>query len=185
MANFGQVFSSLVTAIVVVFAIVALAMTRTPEVSAACGDAMWNMTLSALVVHALVMPFVLLCIVLPLFYVADAGVDASKAAYFGSLFAAFTVVACLFGTEVYYTSETLANARCVRALKDAAKVNDPLLTTATIIFAVYDGILIVLILVLLACTDCIWRALEDKKEEERDEYGEEGTQSILDVTIDR
>ncbi len=50
----------------------------------------------------------------------------------------------VFSTEVSYTKTTLDGKQCVQALKNATKVDDTLLTSATIIYSIYDGFIIII-----------------------------------------
>ncbi len=76
--------------------------------------------------------------------------------YKGSRAVVLVIAIGVFSTEVYYTTDTLAKPDCVQALKNATKTDDPLITTSTIIFSVFDALLVLLIILELSSTSCIF-----------------------------
>ncbi len=84
------------------------------------------------------------------------GIEPSKAAFIGSLVVVLVIVLGVFTTEVYYTADTLGKPDCVQALKNATKTDDPLITTSTIIVSLFDALLVLLVILELAFTSCIF-----------------------------
>ena len=163
MANAGGVVSSLISSFVFIFTCVALGMSYKPEVFAACGHTLWDLTISLFFLRLVIVPLALCCIILPVLYIDEVGTEASRPVFIGSLVAALVMMGVIFGVEVYYTADTLANQNCVTALKNATSTDVPLLTTAAIILTVYDGLLLILILVMLSCTSCVFKAAAENK----------------------
>jgi hypothetical protein len=149
-----------ILSILVIFAAVSLYLTRTAEVSAACGDGMWNVALASLLLR-LPMALVGLYALSRIANVNDSykdGIEPSKAAFIGSLVVVLVIVLGLFTTEVCYTADTLGKPDCVQALKNATKTDDPLITTTTIIFSLCDALLVLLVILEHSFTSCIFSA---------------------------
>jgi hypothetical protein len=177
----------------IIFAAISLYLTNTEEVWAACGRDMWNMAVASTALR-FPMLFVWLCAVIPVFQVRDnkeLGVTSSKAMFIGILVAVLIIAVTVFATEVYYSADTLAKPDCVQALKNATGAGDPLITTSTLIFGAFDALLVILILIELSCTPCIfdYAALPPEPEEQEGETGRHLTRScprrLLDVEIER
>ncbi len=83
---------------------------------------------------------------------------AQQAAFIGSLVVVLVIVLGVFTAEVYYTADTLGKPNCVQALKNATKTDDPLITTSTIIFSLFDALLVLLVILELAFTSCTFSA---------------------------
>ena len=177
----------------IIFAAIALYQTNTAQVTAACGKDMWNMALASTALR-IPMLFVWLCAVIPIAQVNDnraLGIESSKAIFIGSLVAVLAVAVVVFATEVYYSADTLAKPNCVQALKNATGAGDPLITTATLIFGAFDALLVLLIVIEISCTSCIFDNLDQisPQEEEPDGAGPVSARSsdrlLLGVEIER
>jgi hypothetical protein len=158
MANPIVYLVAIVLSFLVIFAAVSLYLTRTAGVSAACGDGMWNVALASLLLR-LPMAFVGLFALSRIANVNETykeGGEPSKAGFIGSLVVVLLIVLGVFVTEIYYTADTLNKPDCVQALKNATKTDDPLITTSTIIFSVFDALLVLLVILELAFTSCIF-----------------------------
>lgn len=158
MANPIVYLVAIVLSFLVIFAAVSLYLTRTAGVSATCGDGMWNVALASLLLR-LPMAFVGLFALSRIANVNETykeGGEPSKAAFIGSLVVVLVIVLGVFVTEIYYTADTLGNSDCVQALKNATKTDDPLITTSTIIFSVFDALLVLLVILELSFTSCIF-----------------------------
>jgi hypothetical protein len=152
MANPIVYLVAIVLSILVLFAAVSLYLTRTAGVSAACGDGMWNVALASPLLR-LPMVFVGLYALSRIANVNESykvGMEPSKAAFIGSLVVVLVIVLGMFITEVYFTADTLGKPDCVQALKNATKTDDPLITTSTIIFSLFDALLVLLVILELA-----------------------------------
>jgi hypothetical protein len=166
MVTAGEIVSGLISSFVFIFTCVALGMTYKDSVFAACGHTMWDLTISLFFLRLLIIPLALACIILPVLYVKHSGVQASRAVFIGTLVTGLCMMGAIFGTEVYYTADTLANAACTAALKNATHTDVELLTTAAIMFTIYDGLLLIIILVMLTCTSCIFQAMQRAEPEQ-------------------
>ena len=152
-----------VASIITIFTSAALYMSKTAEVSAACGSGLWDLTLAMLILHPLLIFIAMVCVILPISHLNDSmkeGVEASKSVFMGYLITLLLLLVGVFGTEVYYASDALANANCELALKAASKVDHPILTTALIIFIAIDAVVIIMVIILLSCTSCIFDAYD-------------------------
>ena len=189
---FLQVVASAICTLII-FTAIALYLTNTAQVTAACGKDMWNMALASTALR-IPMLFVWLCAVIPIVQVNDnraLGIESSKAIFIGSLVAVLAVAVVVFATEVYYSADTLAKPNCVQALKNATGAGDPLITTATLIFGAFDALLVLLIVIEISCTSCIFDNLDEisPQEEEPDGAGPVSARSsdrlLLGVEIER
>ncbi len=91
MVNYCQIITYGVTVIMFLLTCIALDVTRLQEIQVACWDAMWSMLMATFVLHALVMPCVLRCMIIQAFYFGHAvreggaeGVLANKSIFLGS-----------------------------------------------------------------------------------------------------
>jgi hypothetical protein len=131
---------------------------------------MWSMLMATFVLHVLVMPCVVGCMIIPTVYFGDVvqhggveGVLASKSLYFGSYITALFVMILVFSTEVWFIDATLKDPPCVAALKNVTKVDDTLLTSAAAVYSFFDALIIIALIVLLSCATCIFRTIEQEK----------------------
>ena len=176
----------------IIFAAIALYQTNTAQVTAACGKDMWNMALASTALR-IPMLSVWFYMVIPIFQANNGrarGIEGSKAIFIGSLVAVLAVAVVVFATEVYYSADTLAKPNCVQALKNATGAGDPLITTATLIFGAFDALLVLLIVIELSCTSCIFDSGAEipPQDEEPDGAGPVSARSsdrLLDVEIER
>ena len=148
----------------IIFTSVALSMSKTAEVSSECGENLWNMTLSTLILHLLLLPCVVTCVIAPVLLHERSPLEKNMTVFRVLLVGASLLFLTVLVLESYYTAEALGKSKCVEALNNATKTSVPLVTTANIIFSVYDGIMLVSMLVVLGCTPCIFRALTDDEE---------------------
>jgi len=159
----GQL-ASYTSLFMLIFTSVALSMSKTAEVSSECGDDLWNITLSTLILHLLLLPCVVACVIAPVLNHERSPLEKNMTVFTVLLIGASMLFLTVLVLEAYYTADALGKSKCVEALNNATKTTVPLLTTANIIFSVYDGIMLVAMLIVLGCTPCIFRALTEDEE---------------------
>ena len=180
MVNPCLIASYVIAAITFFFTCIALAVTRSHS-AGSCGDNMWSMLMATFVLHVLVLPCVVGCMIIPTVYFGEVvhrggvdGVLASKSLYYGSYITALIVMILVFSTEVWFIDVTVKDHTCVAALNNVTKVGDPLITTATAVYSILDALIIIALLVLLSCATCIFRGIEQEKRKQEQENGQEG-----------
>ena len=149
-------FATWISAGMFVLVTVALAQSRTQAVSVNCGDNLWNMTVAATVMHSILIPCIIMCIVMPIAMQEPSFVESSKQVFKGLIGFTIVLLVTVFGLEVGFTAEAMANPKCVDALKNATGSAVPLLPVANIIFSIYDGIMLFVLFVSLANVDRIF-----------------------------
>lgn len=179
------------------FITAALAQSRTPAVSMYCGDNLWNMTVATTVLHGVLIPCIIMCIVLPIAVQEPSFVESSKQVFKGLIGTTIVLLLTVFGLEVGFTAEAMATPKCVEALNNATGTSAPLLPVANIIFSIYDGILLFVLFVSLANVDKIFdsfkpykyvpAALPTENQSSEDEVAQQAysVRSYLTVAIDR
>lgn len=142
----------------IIFITVALAQTNTAPVFDSCGHDLWNMTVAATVLHCILFPTIMMCILVPLAIHEPSFVESSKKVFMGIIISAILLLLTVFILEVYYSAIAMSKPDCVNALNSASNTSTPLLVIANILFGVFDGLMIIVLGICVANVNTIFEA---------------------------
>ena len=137
-----------------IFVAITLNLTRGTAVSLACGDSLWDMIFSTLILHMCLLPVLFVYVIRPLMDKNQEGGDDISMLML-KLACSTCITVPVFVAEIYYTTKAYEIPNCIQALNNATGAGDPLLTTAGISFAVYDGMILLALTTVLCCMRCL------------------------------